>query len=118
MTSKEKLLNILKNYKLADKGNGDFLSEDYQEELLNPIFKDLEDYEELKKIMGTPIQDIMKRLKILEILKEHIAFKLDERQCDKYLIQMASKDTGNYTYIRLYEEEVMKLLKEWLENDK
>lgn len=55
--------------------------------------------------------------KILEILKKHISFKLDERQCDKYLIKMVSEDTGNYTYIRLYEEEVKKLLEEWLDNE-
>lgn len=58
MTSKEKLLNILKDYKLADKGNGDFLSNKYQEELLNPILKDLEEKE--------------KQDKILEEMREHI----------------------------------------------
>lgn len=78
-----------------------------------------------EEVKPMPLIDKIKELKekverqdkILEILKKHISFKLDERQCDKYLIKMVSEDTGNYTYIRLYEEEVKKLLEEWLDNE-
>lgn len=114
MTSKEALEFIIETFnKYANKPNDIGLFFKFCE-AHEKVKKDLDELEELKKIMGTPIQEIMKRLKILEILKEHISLKIDERQCDKYLIKMASEDTGNYTYIRLYEEEVKKLLEEWL----
>lgn len=113
MTSKEAIKNIKEKSKMMTKQGLCFYG--YVKEDLNTIEKDLEELAELKKLMGTPIQDIMKRLKVLEILKEHISFKIDERQCDKYLIKMVSEDTGNYTYIRLYEEECNKLLEVYLD---
>lgn len=38
----------------------------------NKIYDDLKELEQYREIIGTPIQDIMKRLKVLEILKERI----------------------------------------------
>ena len=43
-----------------------------RKDLYELLKKELEELEEYRKIMGTPIQDIMKRLKILEILKNNL----------------------------------------------
>ena len=59
------------------------IDEEYQK-----ISKDLKDYEKLKNLMETPIQDIMKLLKILEILKGMLTIEkgstwwyLDTKHC-------------------------------------
>lgn len=92
MTSKENIERI-------DNAIKEHLSEQCYM-IWNSIKKDLEDYEELKKVMGTPIQEIMKRLKVLEILKRVIFLTNNS-----YYIQ---------TKKRLNEEDY-KLIKEWLD---
>lgn len=59
-------------------GNEIFCEEEIKK--YNQVLKDLEELEELKKIMGTPIQDIMKRLKVLDIIQNY-AIKYDNCVC-------------------------------------
>lgn len=85
--------------------------------LINKYFpaieKDLEHYEELKSLMGTPIQDIMKLLKrlekqdkILEILKPYIELSSDGIiSCHNLILIPYYKD---------YEEQY-NAIKEWLD---
>ena len=42
------------------------------EESYNIVAKDLEELEQYREIMGTPIQEIRKNLKILEIIKANM----------------------------------------------
>ena len=71
-------------------------------ECCNIIQKDLEDYEELKNLMGTPIQDIMKRLKTLEALKRNVGIRLA-------IQEWANKETKVFPNDR-------KIVKEWLDD--
>ena len=61
MTNKELFIHCV------EKRNGIFLEREKRQ-----IIEDLEELEEYRKIMGTPIQDIRKRLKALEILKNNL----------------------------------------------
>lgn len=76
MSSKEFIQNQLDITKATLKENENGFSKEtivlYEEDIkqYNQVLKALEELEELKKIMGTPIQDIMKRLKVLEIFKK------------------------------------------------
>lgn len=65
------------------------------------IKKDLEELEELKILMGTPIQDIMKRLKILDALKRNVGIRLA-------IQEWANKETKVFPNDR-------KIVKEWLD---
>ena len=70
--------------------------------LFEPIEKDLEDYEELLKIMGTPIEKIMKKLKYLEIIKKFV------------LERTAFYDNGMCLDEYIYDcEPVAKIFREW-----
>lgn len=61
-----------KTLERAEKYGFQELAEQCKEDITkyNQILKDLDELEKLKNLMGTPIQDIMKRLKILEIIKK------------------------------------------------
>lgn len=80
-------------------------------EAFRVIEASLQELEELKKIMGTPIQDIMKRLKILEILKKNIEIVdtdfVDEDGDDIFKIQLKPLNSSN-----------QRIIEEWLGNDK
>ena len=68
MTSKEKC-EALMEY-IVEENQGYFDKKRIGNDL-TAILIDLEEYECFKALMGTPIQDILKRLKMLEILKEN-----------------------------------------------
>ncbi len=93
----------------------DYLTEREHREFLDRLNKDLEDYEELKKIMGTPIQDIMKRLKILDILKNRSYIIWVEKdilysgRCDDIEIPLDKEDFES--------EEDYKLIKEYFKKE-
>lgn len=76
MNSKEKLALIKETWYDVDLTDEKYIDFD-EEQIFSDLEKDLEELEELKKIMGTPIQDIMKRLKILEIIKPYIEITSD-----------------------------------------
>lgn len=44
----------------------------FTEEQVKKMIIDLEEYERLKELMGTPIQELMKKLKELEEVKEFV----------------------------------------------
>lgn len=71
-TSKEALDQLLRLSLIPDYVKPKSVDEKYRRLLRDKVEKDLEELEELKKIMGTPIQEIMKRLKVLEILKNNL----------------------------------------------
>lgn len=76
------------------------------------IKQDLEELEELKKIMGTPIQEIMKRLKLLDILKEF----LNDSNTGTGWIEI--NINPNHDVLDSEEHKKKQLLiKEWLENE-
>lgn len=113
MDSKEKLqrsINAL-NYKKSQNGKLSNVDEErlkcYEE-----VFKDLEDYEELKKIMGTPIQDIMKRLKLLDILKEF----LSDANTGTGWIEINIDPNHDNLDSEEYKKKKL-LIKEWLKNE-
>ena len=54
---------------------------DKREKIIKELEKDLEDYEHLKELMGTPIQDIMKKLKVLEIIKKKNVYMFRINNC-------------------------------------
>lgn len=86
---------------------------------LELIKKDLEELEELKKIMGTPIQDIMKKLKVLNILQMAAVrdelFKLDDDGVGKkHSYVLVDYDSYHASYLTPDE---YKLIKEWLGNE-
>lgn len=98
MTSKEIIKNHIESLKEQaqieiEQETGSEIYCQIEIEQYEKVLKDLEDYEELLKIMGTPIQQIMKNLEILEILKPYI--NLDE----------------------MYEEDAKKVMR-WLRNEK
>lgn len=84
----------------------DYLTEREHREFLDKLNKDLEEYEEIKKLMGTPIQDIMKKLKVLEIIKKWFM---------EYTIDYSKIDNTFFvdTFIR-DDEPIFKILEEWL----
>lgn len=76
-------------------------------EYFEEVLKDLELLEKYKRDMCEPIQDIMKCLKILDILKPYIELSSDGIiSCHNLILTPYYKD---------YEEQY-NLLKEWLEN--
>ena len=87
-------------------------------EQVEELIKTLEELEEYRKIMGTPIQDIMKRLRVLEILKE--SFDLENcngkiyfycgEECTDYLLEVNVKNRYGEQF-----EEKYDLVKEYLE---
>ena len=99
MTSKEKLDYM---YGVAICGSGLGETADKVREYYNKIADDLEEYEELKKIMGTPIQELMKQLKELKTVKDFV------------INYTAFYDTGccldEYIY---YDSEIGTLFKKW-----
>lgn len=80
--------------------------------------KDLEDYEELKNLMGTPIQDIMKRLKILEILKKELVIEPEYNfLTEKYDVFIyGERGFGEMIKIEV-DKDKGDLLKEWLDGN-
>ena len=90
--------------------------------LVELIEKDLEELKEYKKIMGTPIQEIMKNLKTLEkqdkilgILKEN-AMIFDNQIISFTFGGEITK--GKMIEIHIAEnEDEFKEIKEWLDND-
>jgi hypothetical protein len=75
MTNKEALNYLAKILGLDNYPNGteeDLTKDDYAFTCLYQLNEELNELEEYRKIMSTPIQDIMKRLKALEILKKHL----------------------------------------------
>lgn len=86
MTSKEFIQNEIDNLEdlleNAKKDNCNVVRKECEADIkqYNQVLKDLEELEELKKIMGTPIQDIMKRLKVLDIIQNY-AIKYDNCVC-------------------------------------
>lgn len=82
------------------------------------IYEDLKDYEELKKLMETSIQEIMKKSKVLEILKRTKIDLWDFKRDTEYVdYEYYSKHYRKYSLEMLSREE-FNMLKEWLENDK
>lgn len=87
MTSKDYIIGVLYNLEEILDNAKETKNKDLeidckmQKEAYNQVLKDLEDYEELKELMGTPIQDIMKKLKVLEILKEYLTPHIIEELC-------------------------------------
>lgn len=72
----ERLKNIDMIYKTDENGN---VSENIScgetyENHFKQLEKDLDELEELKKIMGTPIQEIMKKLRKLEVIEKHYIY--------------------------------------------
>lgn len=59
-----------------------------KDNIIGGIKKDLKEFEELKKIMGTPIQEIMKKIKKLEVIEKHFAY--DDKECGFVLIKPIS----------------------------
>ena len=110
MTSKERC-EALMEY-IVEENQGYFDKERIGNDL-TAILIDLEDYEKLKNLMGTPIQDIMKRLKILEIMTE---FLRDGNTGTGWIEINIDPDHD----ILDSEEHKKKqlLIKEWLENGK
>lgn len=102
MTSKEALESIRNEYytengrKIVVIGNDD--------ERFDIVEKDLEELEEIKKIMGTPIQDIMKQLKVLDQLKEILSMD--------YLVRVYGYEMAKrlQTYLKSND-----IVKNWLE---
>lgn len=123
MTNKEfikRLKNIDMIYKTDENGNvSEIIScgETYENHF-KQLEKDLEDYEELKKLMGTPIQDIMKRLKVLEIFKKILLLKI-VISVDKVDAEIPSdKIVFNLDELNNEEKDTLwEWLREWL-NDK
>lgn len=76
---------------------------------VNLIEKDLEELDELKKILGTPIQEIMKKLKELETIKKwFIDSTMDYRDYDNTLFVD--------TFIRK-DEPIFQIVSEMLDNE-
>ena len=98
MNSRDKLTQLANDFYSETMPNYDSM------QYFKDIDEDLEKLEELEKLMGTPIQDIMKRLKFLEILKKHIKLIDYGFFYDKIVIYLPVN----------YREQ----LKEWLENEK
>lgn len=109
MTSKEIIKNhiaSLKEQAQIEKeqktGNEVYCETDIEQ--YNQVLKDLDELEELKKIMGTPIQDIMKRLKVLDQLKEILSMD--------YLVRVYDYEMAKrlQTYLKSND-----IVKEWLD---
>lgn len=78
-------------------------------EYLKEVLKDLDELEELKKIMGTPIQEIMKKLKELEAIK-------------KWFIDNTTdyRDYDNTLFVDVFirkDEQIFKIISEVLDNE-
>lgn len=84
-------------------------------EAFRVIEKSLDELEELKKLMGTPIQDIMKRLKILEEIRN--SFKVEkEETINKNYYWLIGKKKPHYSY--MITKEQYDKWNRWLENDR
>ena len=89
------------------------------------IEKDLEELKELKIIMGTPIQDIMKKLKVLEILKRtkldvwnfyHNIKDFDKSTYGITDYEWYSRHYRGFSLEKLNQKE-FNLMKEWLDGN-
>ena len=94
-------------------------------EIMKPILKDLEELEELKKIMGTPIQEVMRNLKVLEILKPYLKQTLHIKEMGDGLeislkpitFYNAKVMDLDFNFNDTQQIENIRKVKEWLEND-
>lgn len=101
MTSKEALNKIQHNFGQL-KG----------QELINcfeTIEKDLQELERYRKVMTTPIQEIIKKLEVLEILKKHIKLEpvlgMGTEIYKDVEMNIIAEDDDNYKVIRWLENE-------------
>ena len=102
MTSKESLDYM---YGVAICGSGLGETADKVRECYNDIVDELDILKEYRKIMGTPIQEIMKRLKVLELLKRY--YRIGETIDEDFLVLKKPIPIEDADKIE-----------EWLKNDK
>lgn len=108
---------------IAQKSNLDFPRGDERDDLIDDklygcfiqLDAELKELEEYRKIMGTPIQDIMKRLKVLEILKEICLEGKDKY--GKGTWGWVEFDLGYENGWDIEESEKMEKVREWLKNE-
>lgn len=116
-TSKEALDQLHRLSLIPDYVKPKSVEEKYRRLLRDKVLKDLEDYEELKKIMGTPIQEIRERLKILEILKKPMFYSERKKLGEEYIEWARENNASQNDLTNIITWCFCFKMKEWLVNE-